>query len=583
MKSSIRIYLQSGNCIEALIYRIVILIVFTIIIIISSGCATSNKTYSSQIINLPSDKQLTIRTTPTLALSPDGKFVIYPADTINSDTRKLYLQPTNGREGKVLQDTTNGKTPFFSPDGKWIGFFANGKLKKISIQGGNAMIISDVSAPTGGAWGANDTIVYADGPVWSVSTAGGTPRQITQLQPGEQHSWPSLLPNRKLLFNLIPPDKTIPTVVIQQPGSDNRTTLLEEGNYPRYTDSGHLFYNVNGVLKAVPMDINRNLISGTPGTVVDGALLSVSSGASQYSISQSGALVYVPGRIFGQSRRIVLLNRQGIERDAGLPLSRYSYVTFSADGTLMAIEANEQILIEDRQNNTTLGVIENATFPVWGPGRTITFSSIRNGLPGLYRVAINNLKDVETLITGDYQLDHSYDWSSDGRQFVYTEIRPDTGMDIWLRKENSSPEPLLNSSIHECCGVFSPDGQLIAYIAGESGQPEVYLMSISSPEINIKLSDKGGREPVWSHSGKELFYWQDRQLMVVDIIRDPDIRFSAPKPLFQGVFVSSTSTWRTRYDISAKDDEFVIIRRGAEEMGITELNFIPNWMDRAGR
>ncbi|MGY8815377.1 MAG: hypothetical protein ACKVHQ_11790, partial [Gammaproteobacteria bacterium] len=99
----------------------------------------------------------------------------------------------------------------------------------------------------------------------------------------------------------------------------------------------------------------------------------------------------------------------------------------------------------------------------------------------------------------------------------------------------------------------------------------------------IKLSDKGGREPVWSHSGKELFYWQDRQLMVVDIIRDPDIRFSAPKPLFQGVFVSSTSTWRTRYDISAKDDEFVIIRRGAEEMGITELNFIPNWMDRAGR
>ncbi|MGY8815375.1 MAG: hypothetical protein ACKVHQ_11780, partial [Gammaproteobacteria bacterium] len=136
MKSSIRIYLQSGNCIEALIYRIVILIVFTIIIIISSGCATSNKTYSSQIINLPSDKQLTIRTTPTLALSPDGKFVIYPADTINSDTRKLYLQPTNGREGKVLQDTTNGKTPFFSPDGKWIGFFANGKLKKISIQGG---------------------------------------------------------------------------------------------------------------------------------------------------------------------------------------------------------------------------------------------------------------------------------------------------------------------------------------------------------------------------------------------------------------------------------------------------------------
>jgi serine/threonine-protein kinase len=583
MKSSIRINFFLGNCIDIIFYRHPILIISALLIIISSGCATSYKTYSNQIINLPSDKQLTIRTTPTLALSPDGKFIIYPADTINSDTRSLYLQPVNGQSGRFLEGSTGGETPFFSPDGKWIGFIANGKLKKISIEGGNAQIITDVRTPAGGAWGINDTIVFADGPVWQVSAAGGTPRQITQLKPGEQHSWPSLLPNGKLLFNLIPPDKTIPTVVMQLPGSDVRTTLLVEGNYPRYTDSGHLFYNVNGALKAVPLDINRNLISGTPDMVVDGALLSVSSGASQYSISQSGALVYVPGRIFGQSRRIVLLDRQGIERDAGLPLSRYSYVTFSDDGKLMAIEADKQILIEDRKNNTTLGVIENATFPVWGPGGTITFSSIRNGVPGLYRVAINNLKDVETLITGDYQLDHSYDWSSDGRQFVYTEIKPDTGMDIWLRKENSSPEPLLNSSIHECCGVFSPDGQLMTYIAGESGQPEVYLMSLSSPETKIKLSDKGGREPLWSHTGKEIFYWQDRQLMVVEISTEPEISFSAPRSLFQGIFVSSTSTWRTRYDISAKDDEFVIIRRGDEEMGITELNFIPNWMDRVGR
>jgi eukaryotic-like serine/threonine-protein kinase len=583
MKSSIRIHLLSGNCIDIFTYQIPILIIFTLLIIISSGCTTSNKTSSTLTINLPSEKQLTIRTTPTLALSPDGKFVIYPADTINSDTRKLYLQPTNGRTGKILQDTTGGETPFFSPDGKWIGFFANGKLKKISIEGGNAQIISDVRTPAGGAWGNNDTIVFADGPVWQVSVAGGTPRQISQLNPGEQHSWPILLPNGKLLFNIIPVDRTVPTIVMQQMGSNNRTTLLEEGNYPRYADSSHLFYNVNGVLKAVPLDINRSQLSGTSLTVVDGALLSVSSGAAQYSVSQSGALVYVPGRIFGQSRRVVLLDRQGNERDAGLPLRRYSYVTFSADGKFMAIEADEQILIVDRQNKITLGVIDNATFPAWGPGATITFSSIKNGVPGLYRVAINNLNDVETLITGEFQLDHSYSWSSDGRQFAYTEIRPDSGMDIWLRKDNSSPEPLLNSSVHECCAVFSPDGQLMAYIAGESGQPEVYLMSLSSPETKIKLTDKGGREPVWSHGGKELFYWQDRQLMVVEITTEPDIRFSAPRPLFQGIFVSSTSTWRSRYDISPEDDEFVIIRRGAEKMGVTELNFIPNWMDRVGK
>jgi Tol biopolymer transport system component len=584
MKSSFKTNIPPVTCTNDFNYHIPLLIVTSLLITLLSACASTITKESSHIISLPSDKQLTIRTSPNLALSPDGKLIVYPADTVNGDTRQLYLQPVYGQSGKNLEGTTGGETPFFSPDGKWIGFFADGKLKKVPIDGGEPQDICNVTSPTGGSWGKDNSIVFADGPVWQVPSSGGSPQQITQILPGEQHSWPTLLPNDKIIFNLLPNDRTTSMVVMQKIGTKNRTILLEEGNYPRYIDSGYLVFNDAGSLKAVSLDIKRNLLSGEPVIITEDVLVSVNSGASQYSISKSGDLVYLPGRIFGRSRHIVNLDRQGNERDPGLPLRRYSYVTYSPDGRYLAIEANEQILIHDIQNNSTLGVIETATFPVWGPEEDdITFSSVNNGVAGLYQVSINNLNEIELIISGEYPVNHSYSWSGDGQSFAYTEIRPDSGMDIWLRRGNLPPEPIYNSPVHECCPVFSPDGRWMAFIAGEPGKPDVYIQSLSTPETRIRVSDNGGREPVWSRSGKDLFYWQDRQLMAVEIPSDSGVKMEPPTPLFQGVFVSSTSTWRTRYDISPKDDEFVIIRRGAEEMGVTELNYIPNSTDRLGQ
>jgi serine/threonine-protein kinase len=577
MKSSPEYIIQGNWKINTSFIRIACRIFTAAFIVTAFGCAMTSMN-APDIVQLPSDKLLTIRTTPTLALSPDGKLIVYPADTVNSDTRLLYLQPVNRQVGRVLEGTMGGETPFFSPDGKWVGFFADGKLKKVSIDGGDPQVICDAKAPSGGAWGVNDTIVFADGAVWQVAAAGGTPRQITQLKPGEQHSWPSLLPNGKLLFNLTQQGQIIPRVVLKQIGSGNRITLLEEGNYPRYTSNGYVIFNENGALKAVALDLNQNRLTSEPAVITDGVLMSLSSGASQYSISQSGALVYVPGTIFGSSRRIVFLDRQGNERDSGLPLRRYSYVVYSPDGQLLAIETDGQILIQNKQDQTILDVIEDATYPAWGPGAgQITFSSVKQGVPGIYKKQVNKRESAELLLTGEYSLDHSFSWSSDGTVLGYTEIRPDTGMNVWLKKSNTPTESILNSSFHECCPVFSPDGLWMAYVSDESGDPQVYLMSLSRPDAKYQLSDKGAREPVWSNTGKELFYWQDRQLMVVELTSDAGIKFSAPKPLLQGVFVSSTSTWRSRYDISPADDEFVIIRRGAEEMGVRELKYIENW------
>lgn len=151
-------------------------------------------------------------------------------------------------------------------------------------------------------------------------------------------------------------------------------------------------------------------------------------------------------------------------------------------------------------------------------------------------------------------------------------------MDIHLQSQGDS-QTWLNTKANECCATFSPDGKLLAYISDETGNPEIYIRPYPGSAPGRQISTKGGREPVWSRTANELFYWQDRQLMRVDVGSGESLENRVPQPLFQGVFVSSTSTWRSRFDISPIDGEIIIIKRGPEEMGVTELKLVPDWFE----
>ena len=425
------------------------------------------------------------------------------------------------------------------------------------------------------------------GSIWQVPASGGTPVQITRMKNGETHRWPIALPETNMvMFNLWEQGHTTPSVVIERIDTGERWTVATQGNTPRYAPTGHIVYTDVATLKAVQVDLRTRTVTGLPVTILDGVLVSPGTGVAQYDIASDGSVLYVPGGVFGSSRRVVIIDRQGNERDAGLPPGRYGYVQFSPNGRQLALETGEvvpEIWLYDLALKSLNMLVKDAAFPVWTPdGKWITFSSGRAGAPGIFRTSVDNSQNVEQLTVGQFPRNHSYAWAPNGSTLAFTEMHPVTGMDIHLQSLQAGQQSVawLQTGAEQCCPTFSPDGRLLAYISDESGQPEVYLGQVSVPGQGRKVSTNGGREPLWSRDGKELFYWQDRQLMAVEISTGLVPVIASPVPLIEGVFVSSTSTWRTRYDVTPDGKEFIIIRRGPEETGETKLRLMPDGFAR---
>ena len=551
------------------------------------GCAMTGNGVGS-VMQLPPDRPMTIRNSPVFSLSADGSYIVYPADTESGDVRQLYLVAVTGNNGRLLEGTRDAEMPFFSPDGKWIGFFSDGKLKKISIENGQLVTIADSRIPAGASWRPDNMILFGSaGSIWQVPASGGTPVQITRMKNGETHRWPIALPETNMvMFNLWEQGHTTPSVVIERIDTGERWTVATQGNTPRYAPTGHIVYTDVATLKAVQVDLRTRTVTGLPVTILDGVLVSPGTGVAQYDIASDGSVLYVPGGVFGSSRRVVIIDRQGNERDAGLPPGRYGYVQFSPNGRQLALETGEvvpEIWLYDLALKSLNMLVKDAAFPVWTPdGKWITFSSGRAGAPGIFRTSVDNSQNVEQLTVGQFPRNHSYAWAPNGSTLAFTEMHPVTGMDIHLQSLQAGQQSVawLQTGAEQCCPTFSPDGRLLAYISDESGQPEVYLGQVSVPGQGRKVSTNGGREPLWSRDGKELFYWQDRQLMAVEISTGLVPVIASPVPLIEGVFVSSTSTWRTRYDVTPDGKEFIIIRRGPEETGETKLRLMPDGFAR---
>jgi Tol biopolymer transport system component len=278
-----------------------------------------------------------------------------------------------------------------------------------------------------------------------------------------------------------------------------------------------------------------------------------------------------------------MLDRDGNEHDTGLPPRRYSYVKYSPDGSKLALEIEEEesaIWIYDLETGTQVKKLADGSYPVWTPGGThITFTGFRSGSPGLYRVSLDNPDNIEELFVGNYPINHSYTWSGDEQVLVFTEVHPVTGMNVLALKKPDMRDPLsiLASPSQECCPAISPDDRWLAYVSDESGRPEIYVTSFPDRRTTHRVSSSGGREPVWSHRENILYYWQDRQLMMVDLTDETALDNAVPVRLFEGVFVSSTSTWRSRYDVHPGGNRFVILKRGPEEMGVTILKKIQDF------
>jgi serine/threonine-protein kinase len=561
-------------------------------------------------IELPAGTQLTGYFYPTrteLGLSPDGKHLVFSARSDASQSEAmLYQRALDRAEGEPIKGTEGAQQPFFSPDGKWIGFWAEGKLYKVPIEGG---IPKDLGAcpdlPMGTFWSDDGKIIWGgrEGLKW-IPAEGGPAEVLTTIDPTRdmQHTLPFVLPGGKAVLFTAMPDAFGSRARVEAASlpSGTRKILIEDGADARYIPTGHLLFLRQGLLMAASFDPVRLEVTGPAVPILAGVeqALNVAdseqhSGAGQFSVSGSGLLVYAPGGIRHQAEsELVWVDRAGrVEVLAGFDKPEVTnQVRFSPpDGRRVAFiqDAGPLWLFDvERTTYTKVSPEGVAAAPRWSPdGRRLAFAWSAAGAWSVWLVSVEGSGTLERLIESSSDLWPS-SWSPDGRFLALVGFGPDTGADIVIyRVEDRTRVPYLNSRSSETYPEFSPDGRWLAYVSDETGRPEVYLRSFPDGSRKLAISNRGGAEPAWSSDGRELFYrsFDPRKIMKVDLDLGPRSSVGLPKALFDFHFEICGPT--RGYDLHPDGRRFLFtrVKQARRPVEITRLNLVQNWFEELKR
>jgi Tol biopolymer transport system component len=550
-------------------------------------------------------------TRTAMAISKDGSFMVYASVKENpgpQDSPCLYLRRFSELEAKPLAGTEGGLCPFLSPDDRWAGFWANGKLMKVSIEGGVPAALGDVSLPFGFSWGDDDQIVFAPARgsgLSRIAAEGGKLETLTvpDRSRGEfAHRLPFCLPGSKgVLFTIMRHawDKQ-PRVAVLELGTRKWRDLLEDAADARYVSPGYLAFLRRGTLMVVRFDLGRLEIVGQPVPAIAGieqALSTTNStrdtAAGQFCLSPSGTLVYARGGIYpDQENTLVLLDRTGKPEPVASFKAPFFAPRFSPDGRRVAysslgMEGHIWILDLDRGTSSQLTSEGLSEYTAWTPdGRRVTFDLVNAGVPNIYWQPVDRSSPMERLTRGEY-FQWPCSWSPDGETLAFVEDHADmeAGSDIQLLHiRDRTVTPLLNSRFDEQYPEISPDGRWIAYTSDESGRDEVYVQPFPGLGGKWQISDGGGSEPLWSRDGRELFYRQNyfrrqNQAFVVDVRPGPVFSAGKPRLLFtaQGYSgMAPVSTW----DVSPDGRRFLVVKMEERtSRPVTELVLVQNWID----
>jgi len=552
------------------------------------------KPVTRTVIDLPAGQHLAGLDGPALALSPDGSQLAYVAATQGS-VQQIYLRTMDSTEAKPIRGTEGATNPFFSPDGQWLGFFADGKLKKISVSGGVAHTLAEVVNLYGATWGNQGTIIFA--PLTTVlkqvPDGGGNSQTVTRLGKGENfQGWPEFLPSGKAVIFAGAPGTgnwTAARIAVQSVGSGEHRTLVQGATAPGYAPSGHLVYAQEGSLMAVPFDVRRLEVTGTAVPAIEGVLQSPVTGSAQYGISATGSLVYVSGSVLGEQSKLVWVNRNGTEQALAAPPRAYLNPRLSPDGQRVAVSISEQeaqIWLYDLPRETLTRFTFEGTsnqYPVWTPdGKRIAFRSNKEGPLNIYWQIADGSGGLERLSAAD-EAQTPNSWSPDGRLLAFMEITT-PGQNIWvLRIGDRKAEPLTGTAFVNGAPEFSPDGHWLAYISDESGRREIYVQAYPGPGGRWQVSTDGGTEPVWNRNGRELFYRNGDKMMAVDVAARPTFTSGRPRMLFEGPYEPTPVTF-PNYDVSPDGRRFLMLKPAEQQQtAATQINVVLNWTEELKR
>ena len=527
---------------------------------------------------------------PAVAVSPNGAHLVYVIR--RHGIQQLHLRSLDGQVNKVLAGTEDARAPFFSPNGQWVGFFAQGKLKKVPVSGGAPTIVTDApsSFASGGSWAPNDVIYFSPGQRSGLSQVsvrdGGTPQPFTTLQPGEiSHRWPQVLPGGEavLFTSRTGPGFAERQVQLQRVSSGERR-ILTQGDTGYFVPTGHLVYArpETGALLAVPFDLKR-LKVGTvaPVTIAEG-ILTGPEGA-HYAFSSDGLLAYVTGIDNFDDRTLIWVDRSGKTDSLTVPSRSYEMLRISPLGTHVAVGtrgAKYDVWIHDLARGQSTKVISEGSdqAPIWTPdGKKLTYRATRDGTRNIFWRNADGSGIEERLTTGGgNQTPNS--WSPNGEVLLFTDVS--MSRDILAYKRSSrTTEPFLATASNEGIPQFSPNGNWVAYVSDESGRQEIYVRPYPGPGGKWLVSTDGGTEPVWNPNGRELFYRSGTRMMAVDITTERGFAPGKPAELFRGDYVPIGAA-ATNYDVSRDGQRFLMVQRSAREhVTLMQIVVVLNWFE----
>jgi serine/threonine-protein kinase len=473
---------------------------------------------------------------PPMTLSPDGGSVVLLGE--QGDTNRLYHRRLERLDWSVLPETEGAWQPFFSADGREVGFFLESRLKRVALDGTTPRTVAEVGRnPRGATWTPDGTIVFGPSQtsgLMQVDARGGSPQPLTRLDRStdeRSHRWPQVLPDgRTVLFTVDFMDSTFDDAALAVVSLDSgeRQTLLQGGAHGRYVPGGHIIFGRGGQLLAAPFDAARLRVTGTPVPVLEGIAYDRRNGGTKVAVADDGTLAYVPGLPGTLDRRLIWLDtddqRERVTEDA----RRFIDPQLSPDGRRVAVRIGDPAVSDVWIVDLETGTLAQVTFglrafrPTWTPdSRSVTVGV--HGPEGWRLVSIDadGQGDAETHVEGPNRL-YPGTWSPDGGTLVYEEQRPETGWDIYAVEIEASgsrrePRPLVATPANEMRADLPNDGSFLAYESDErQGLVEVYVRPFDRAGAKVKVSTGGGRRPNW-HYGGTLFYWSSssRQMLRV--------------------------------------------------------------------
>ncbi|MFI5197255.1 MAG: protein kinase [Thermoanaerobaculia bacterium] len=533
------------------------------------------------------------------ALSPDGKILVYAGN-------KLFIRPLDRDEIRPIPGTDGGVSPFFSPDGLWVGFFADGKLKKVPLAGGSAITLCDIQAIRGasfgaGSWGVDGTIVFMPRHFLGlrrISASGGESAALTTVDASrlESHNFPQILPDGDhVLFEIdtIGP-KSVPRAAVVSLRTGKQSVVAEDAAYPRYLPMGFLVFTRGGSLFAEPFSLERLEVSGLAVPILDDLVTSRRyTKAAHMAFSSDGTLVY---RSRGQFRRtLVWMDRVGAAEPLSLPPALYLEAVLSPDGRRLAatvVEKDESVglLIGDLTRGTLTrapaeGVFQNLAWTPDGNRIALDFCVNAQDHRRLNWLSADGSTPFEPLTDEtSRQSEKPSSFSPDGNLLLFDVLSvtdsdsSDTGWDIYVLPLSGARKayPFLKTRFDEERAQFSPDGRWVAYDSNESGRYEVFVRPFPGPGPKWQISAGGGARARWSRNGGDLFYRNGDKVMVVELETNPTFRARRPRMLFEGQFLDP-------YDVDSNRNRLLMIKRDPAESGPVRINVVLNWFEEVKR